>query len=179
MIITVTQFGAAKSQLIEAIKLFFEERDPVSIHTLVGASLNILHDHIKSIDTAWKTQLVLDYRTLCIKEKDRKIWANKVRDSRNFFKHAEKNIKQGRWDIDFDTDMNHFYIMESIICFGGLEGKNFVCPPEMALFIGWFVLKYPDVVNEALAVYSKGISHIDPTDFQFFKKVLRACLESF
>lgn len=45
----ITKIGAARSQLTEAINSFFEERDPVSIHTLIGAALQILNDPLATL----------------------------------------------------------------------------------------------------------------------------------
>lgn len=50
MKIKITKMHSAILQLKEAIKLFFEERDPVSIHTLSSAALQIINDHIKTLD---------------------------------------------------------------------------------------------------------------------------------
>ena len=53
MKITVSKIAAAKSQLLEAINLFFEERDPISIHTLTCVALQILHDHFDHVGQVW------------------------------------------------------------------------------------------------------------------------------
>jgi len=52
--------------------LFFEQRDPVSIHTLVGASLQILHDHIDDVGIVWDENLFLHKDTIYIKDEYRK-----------------------------------------------------------------------------------------------------------
>jgi hypothetical protein len=64
MKITVTKIGAARSQLIEAIHLFFEDRDPVSIHTLLGASLQILNDHFTDVGAVWDDNLMYHFNTI-------------------------------------------------------------------------------------------------------------------
>ncbi len=43
----VNKIEAARRQLVEAITLFFERRDPIAIHTLIGASHQILYDLAK------------------------------------------------------------------------------------------------------------------------------------
>ena len=40
----ITKLEAARRQLESAIFLYFEEKDPVSIHTLTAAAYNILRD---------------------------------------------------------------------------------------------------------------------------------------
>ena len=83
MKITVTKIGAARSQLIEAIHLFFEDRDPVSIHTLVGASLQILNDHITDVGEVWDNNLMFHFDTIyCVdgieNKKNGKIMSRKL-----------------------------------------------------------------------------------------------------
>ena len=87
MKICVSKIQAARRQLLEAINLFFEERDPVAVHTLVGASLNILHDHF-DIDAAWDSNLMLHPESIYIKDEYRKEWLTLIRDAKNFFNIA-------------------------------------------------------------------------------------------
>jgi hypothetical protein len=58
MKINVSKMAAAKSQLLEAINLFLEERDPISIHTLTCAALQILHDHFDDVGQVWDHKLI-------------------------------------------------------------------------------------------------------------------------
>ena len=96
MKINVSKIGAARSQLIEALRLFFEQRDPVLIHTLVGASLQILHDHIDDVGIVWDEILFLHKDTIYIKDEYPKEWRVKVNEARNFFKHADRDLKDGK-----------------------------------------------------------------------------------
>jgi len=89
MKIPITKIGAARAQLIEAINLFFEERDPISIHALVGNSLQILNDHF-DIKDVWDNNLTLHYNNMFVKEEHRKFLYNKINEARNFFKHLIK-----------------------------------------------------------------------------------------
>lgn len=152
MKINITKVGAARSQLIEAINLFFEERDPVSIHTLVGAALQILNDHVDR-DEVWKTDLILHYNSIYIKDEFRKEWFNSINEARNFFKHADKDLKDGRISIEFETKLNEFNIFESIRCLKIIEGNNYVNSIEFIYFTGWFILKYPKLFSEEIQNY--------------------------
>jgi hypothetical protein len=67
MKIVIPKIGAARRQLLEAINLFFEERDPVSVHTRVSASLGILHDYFDT-DAAWNSNLMLHPESIYIKD---------------------------------------------------------------------------------------------------------------
>lgn len=114
MKINITKIGAARSQLLEAINLFFEEHDPVSIHTLVGASLQILNDHISDRGRVWDNNLILHDEAIYIKEGYRKYWHDKLNEAKNFFKHADRDLKIGKSTIEFETDLNQIFIFEAI-----------------------------------------------------------------
>ncbi|MDD4599603.1 hypothetical protein SDC9_04120 [bioreactor metagenome] len=173
MKIPVTKVGAARSQLIEAINLFFEERDQISIHTLVGASLQILNDHINSTD-AKVNYLTLHYDNVFVKEEHRKFLYNKLNESKNFFKHADKDLKEGKLLIDFETGLNEFNIWEAIRCLSIVEGKNYVVSAEFKVFNAWFFLKYPELIKEEYRDLFKPLN-IDNASFSFsdWREILR------
>jgi hypothetical protein len=43
----ISKIDAAKSRLMPAIELYFEDRDPVSVHTLAMAAAEIIDRHAK------------------------------------------------------------------------------------------------------------------------------------
>ena len=144
MKITVSKIAAAKSQLLEAINLFFEERDPISIHTLTCAALQILHDHFDDVGQVWDHNLIFHYDSIYIKDEYRKDYAEHVHKVRNFFKHADRDLKAGKTSIEFNTEENAFYILEAARCLRIVEGSNYVFHPEFRAFICWYGLKYPN-----------------------------------
>lgn len=148
MKVNVTKIDAARSQLIEAIKLFFEDRDPVSIHTLVGASLQILNDHITDIGEVYDNNLIFHYKTIYIKDEFRKLWNSKMNESKNFFKHADKDLKGGKLSIEFETTLNEFNIIEAIRCLRIVERDDFIYSIELKIFTSWFLLKYPQLLKQ-------------------------------
>lgn len=164
----------ARRQLIEAINLFFEERDPVAVHTLVGASLNILHDHFNTA-AAWYSKLMFHRESIYIKKEYQKKWINRIRDARNFFKHADYDLKKGRGEIEFETDINIFQILEAIQCLRILEATKFEFSPEFKVFWRWFVLKYPHIITDNS--YTKNLGDIDLNDFEFFRNCIQLLRE--
>lgn len=149
MKINVTKLSAARSQLIEAINLFFEERDPVSIHTLASAALQILNDHV-SADEIWKTDLLLHYDSIYIKEDMRKLWNKRINEAKNFFKHADKDLKDGKISIEFETNLNELIILEAIRCLKIIEGNNFINSTEFIIFTSWYTIKHPDLFSQEI-----------------------------
>jgi hypothetical protein len=80
----VTKLDAAKSQLATAIRLYFEDCDPVSVHTLVMAANEIIERLCESKGTPAMRRSFL---AMIIPEM-RKEFGRHLNKARNFFKHA-------------------------------------------------------------------------------------------
>lgn len=174
MKIHVSKIEAARRQLLEAINLFFEERDPVAVHTLVWASLGILHDYFDK-DAAINSNLMLHVESIYIKDEYRKEWKRITRNTSNFFKHADYDLEKGRNQIEFETDVNNFDILEAIRCLRILEATTFEFSPEFKVFWGWFALKYPHLITDKN--YVKKLGNIDPKDFEVFRNSIQLLRE--
>lgn len=72
-------------QIIEAIRLFFNERDSVAIHTLIASAHQILFDvgKQKNIQSALKN-------TASLRKSEVQEFIRKINYPYNFFKHADK-----------------------------------------------------------------------------------------
>lgn len=82
---SVSKLDAAKRQLDTAIRLWFSDGDPVSIHTLVGAAYQIIHDINES-----KGRKDFIFDGAFIKEEHRKTVVEWLRKDFMFFKHADR-----------------------------------------------------------------------------------------
>ncbi len=173
MPITVKKLDAAKSQLRTAIKLFFSNDDLISTHTLVSAALTILHDHIPS-DEVWKHDILLHYDTIFIKDEGRKLWAEKTREAANFFKHADRDLKAGKTELEFNLEGTKFHIMEAIQCVRIIEG-NGATEKEITfqIFITWLLQNYPKYLTDK----GKKLLPIGFYDFPINKKTAREAIE--
>jgi hypothetical protein len=85
----ISKLEAAQRQMDCAIELYFAERDEVSIHTLAGAAYLVLSDLSK---VANKDSPVDQY----VNPGHRKDFEKAVRNSQNFFKHADRGAAGGR-----------------------------------------------------------------------------------
>jgi hypothetical protein len=144
----ISKIGAAKSQLLEAINLFFEERDPVSIHTLVGAALEILNDHFDDIGEVWDHNFVLHRSSIYIKDAYRKQWSDILNKAKNFFKHADRDLKRDINEIDFDPDINELFTLEAVARLQLIEKDIHIFEPEFRVFIAWLMIKRPNLLKE-------------------------------
>jgi hypothetical protein len=84
--ITVTKLDAAQRQLRTAIRLWFGDGDPVSIHTLLSAAHEIIHRLYRN-----KGLRNLIFDSDLIADEFRGDWARKFKEAPNFFKHASQD----------------------------------------------------------------------------------------
>jgi hypothetical protein len=132
--ITVTKLDAAKRQLRTAIRLWFEDEDPVSVHTLAFAAYEIAHVVSKKRNPA-RRDLIFD--TLKIKEEYRADWNKSIKKQASFFKHAKKD-----WDdsIEFAPITSVLFMMGAG---GGLRLAGESESDEESAFAFWIFLHRP------------------------------------
>jgi hypothetical protein len=128
--ITVDKLTCAKTQIDTAIRLYFEDADPISIHTLASAAHEILKDINK-----WKggKPLVTELAFLNKPEDAelRKNAINQMRSFQNFFKHADKDADLTK---QFRPRLNEYVLAECVEVY-----RHYDNPTEMmAIFWLWF-----------------------------------------
>ena len=84
--ILLSKFDVAERQFNQAVALFFDRADPVSIHTLAEASFQVLYDIRAQFDGV---SLVRDSEY--VRTEKKKEWNGYMVASRNFFKHADRD----------------------------------------------------------------------------------------
>ncbi|MEO1017872.1 MAG: hypothetical protein AAFY56_09275 [Pseudomonadota bacterium] len=169
--IRIAKIDAAKSQLIEAIRLLFEERDPVSVHTLAQASLQIIYDHFVPSDVHAK-KLMMHYNSVFVKDEFRKQAHAAWMEPKNFFKHADRDLKSGNSSLDFWVESNEYIIFEAVRCLEMIQADEFVNEPEFRVFMAWFVLKYPDFFEEETKRKMSSFSDLDCGDLTVFRMAI-------
>lgn len=134
--IKVTKLDAARRQLRTAIELWFQDGDPVAIHTLAYAAHEIIH---RLFRRKGLTGLLFDAPGL--KEENRKKFANILKADANFFKHAERESKPD--DVrEFSPDVNESFIT---ICLFGLERMDEEHDDAGLAFKFWFRIHKPEM----------------------------------
>jgi hypothetical protein len=129
---TITKLEAARRQLDQAIKLFFEERDALSIHTLASAAQCILRD-IARATGAQHLSILHDHPQ--IPPEHRKEWVRAINASRNFFKHAD-NDPNGT--LEFDEIENQNLLLDAVLLYGTVAQEHL---SAANVYIGWFTTK--------------------------------------
>src|SRR2546422_593555 len=88
----ISKLDAARRQMETAIRLYFHEADPASIHTLVAAAYTILQDLNKA---RGGTMMIKDLPELLkgsdLKPGDVEQLRTKLNEAQNFLKHANKD----------------------------------------------------------------------------------------
>lgn len=133
---TITKLEAARRHLDEAIKLFFEDRDPLTIHTLAAAAQGTLRDIAKATG-AKHLSILHDHPG--IPENRRKDLVKALNAPRNFFKHADKD-PQGI--LEFDESVNVDTLLDAVLLYWTVSGEYL---SSANVFMGWFTTKHPEM----------------------------------
>ena len=134
--IVITKIEAACRQLNTAITLWFQDGDPVSIHSLVCSSHQIVHDLNKM-----KGGRDLIYDSLLIKDEYRKE-ANRVfKGPYNFMKHADKDPDD---KLEFDPVNTDFFMMFTAL---GLELLGEPYDLTRSAFTVYYNLTHPEYLT--------------------------------
>jgi len=133
----ITKLSAAQSQLSTAIWLYFEDRDPVSIHTLATAAGEII-DHLCKSRGVQSTRHQLRE---AIKPEKRKEVFDKLDAARNFFKHASWK-KPDQTLEGFNDDRNLFAILFGVIGLLSMTEETL----ETMFFRSWITIVLPDLI---------------------------------
>ncbi|MCQ8180606.1 hypothetical protein NP603_05770 [Methylomonas sp. SURF-1] len=131
----IDKTDVAERQIIEAVRLFFENRDPVVIHTIICSAHQILVDVGQDcgVSSAIKNPEGLS------REQFRE-HIRAVNSPYNFFKHADKDPK-GKLNIAPIHRFSSDFILDAILMFQGIAGS---LPLEAKVFWAWFVDTYPE-----------------------------------
>jgi hypothetical protein len=135
--ILVTKLDAVRRQLNTAIRLWFEDADPVSIHTLASAAHDILHQLFKKRGL---TGLLFD-ADIVVPEYRRE-WIEAITKHYNFFKHGRKDADK---TIELRPGVNEFLLIFQIRALRQMgETLTFF---EQA-FMQWYFINRPEFLIE-------------------------------
>lgn len=134
--LTLTKFDVAERQLNQAIQLFFDQADPVSVHTLAEAAGQVLYDIREQFGGISKIRDADNVSPECRKE-----WLESLARSRNFFKHADRDPSDTH---EFKEEFNHISLFDAIAMYMTAKRR---WTPETIVFVLWFSLTYPKVIK--------------------------------
>ena len=134
----ISKLDIAEIQINTAIKMLFDDINPISIHTVISSGYQIVRDFSVRHDTQEYFEM-----TVFIKKKYIREFWKCVNKHNNFFKHANKDpddIYEG-----FNESINDFTIMWAILLYKGL---NRIITQEMKMFLLWFQATNPRLLKE-------------------------------
>lgn len=132
--IIIDKLDVVRRQIKEAVRLFFEERDRVVIHTIIASAHQILFDLGKQANTKSAVKNTEALRSPEIQKQLRTI-----NYPYNFFKHADKDPR-GKINIGPLDRLTSDFIMDAIVMLQQIAGD---IPTEAKVYWFWFVSKYP------------------------------------
>src|SRR5215472_10182699 len=135
---TVSKIEAARRQLETAIRLYFSDGDPISVHTLTAAAYNVLRGVTAQtgIDPMILRGKMLEYVRAPYK---RMMNAELNAAAEDFFKQADQS---DRTTLDFNAATTELMIMDACAQCTKLDGKE---PPLFITYRIWFTANHPDV----------------------------------
>jgi len=136
--IKISKLGVVRRQVETAIRIYFVNGDPVSVHTLAAASLQILVDLDKKgpeTGTLWdllKTRVKPEYVSKVIK-----LFA----EAENFFKHADRDPDK---ILAFPLAMPELFLWECVAKYPELTGET---PLLIHAYRTWFLIHHSDILK--------------------------------
>ena len=134
--VKVSKFDAAIRQLDTAIKLFFNESDVVSIHTLTCAAHEILRNLCKAKDIDSLKDEILKM----VKPEKKDEVRQRLNEAENFFKHSGKDPDVF---LEFKTELTEYLLWDDIKLYAQLSGEQ---TDNMKIFSTWFFVEHDDLL---------------------------------
>lgn len=134
--IVITKLDAARRQLRTALRLWFHDGDPVSIHALLAAAHEIIHRLYRNQGFV---NLIFDSDV--IKDEFRGSFAKLIKQAPNFFKHAS-NEDELETPFSFNAEVNDLLPVFLIQALCDMEEKLGL---EELAYAYWMKLFKPDV----------------------------------
>lgn len=135
----ISKLDSARRQLEIAIRLYFSDEDPISIHTLTAASYNVINDINKK--SGMTPMFIKEQLLQNIQEDKRSEVRMLINKAENFFKHADKDQNES---IEFNPEISELLIWDACAHYSRLTNEN---PPLFKLFNSWFIIQHTNIFN--------------------------------
>lgn len=152
----VSKLDGARRQLEVALRLFFLNGEPVSLHTLAAAADQVLHDLALHEGKAG----LIDGMLETIKPDKRAEFCEVVREPQNFFKHAVKDPSD---ILEFNPDTTAYLLEDAILLYRALTSERVAL---LELFLVWFNIAHAPIIADAelRREATRLASQFDPSD---------------
>ena len=133
---SVTKLDAATRQLRLSIRLYFQDAEPLGVHTVASAAHGILRDLLRRRDGSFSGHA----RDGMVQPGHVTFVRKKISDAKNFLKHADHDPENV---LSFNTDWTDFLLYDAIAMHISLSHK---LTRENIFFLLWVTAKYPTVL---------------------------------
>jgi len=129
--IKVSKLDAARRQLETAVRLYFSEADPISIHTLTAAAYQVLSDLNRAQGGA--PMLKEQIPTWVSPDATDRV-KRKLNEAANFFKHADRDHGDV---LEFSQEQTELLLYDAIRKYRDFTGETV---PTLVVYDVWFWL---------------------------------------
>lgn len=170
---TISKLDAAKRQLEAFIRMYFNNGDPVAMHTLVAAAFGIVRDlNSKRGGEPTFHDSLLDR----VKPEHRAMIRDKLVEAQNFFKHADRDHEAS---LKFNPDATEMLALDACRTYSELTGE---IPPLVQIFNGWIMISHPNIYNfpeeQRKKLESAGRTFLPTGKAAYFNDMLPAVMKS-
>ena len=139
--IKITKLDAARNQIDTALRLWFEDGDLVSIHTLTAAAHQICHAILKHGGEEYPSMI---FSLDLLSAEARAAYKKYILAPENFFKHAT-NDPYPNCQIELPLRTTELYLVDAVFLFHKLSSDM---TPSMKAFALFFNLHNPDMLKD-------------------------------
>lgn len=136
--LNLNKLDSARRQLRTAIQLFFDDKDPVSIHCLASSAYRILRDLAEgSGDCEFHNSMMA-----CINQGMKSQYWTAINSAANFFKHADRDPEE---TYAFNPAANDLLL---ILCCQYIQSREAELPAEGKAYTAWVLINYPNLISK-------------------------------
>ncbi len=146
--IKINKIEAARRQIDAAIRMLFQNEDPVAIHTIVMAAFRILRDLHEKNETI-KESIHKSIKAIIRPDMEKEFWSA-FQGFSNFLKHADRDPDEISGDID--EQVNDLMLW---LCCNYFRDLGYQYTPEMASLVTWYMVLHPNYWNDNMSINDK------------------------
>lgn len=166
----LTKLDAARRQLNSAIRMYFNDEDPIAVHAVVSGSMEILTDLGKKKGM----QLGILSGIHLVREERRAEIIELMRRPQNHIKHADRPGDEDKV-LEYRPAILDFHIQMTVDAYERYTGES---TPESRAFWLWFGVKHPKVLLESvfkqqILSYTDTFGSFEPGDKKLLLELVR------
>ena len=144
--VKVSKPEAARRQLDTAIRMLFQNEDPIAIHTLCMAAFRLLRDLAEKRGDSYIHKIT---KAIVKPGMENEFWSV-LQGPANFFKHADKDADAILDDVD--DEVNDIAMLLACHYYQDLFHQ---LTPEMKVLVIWVKVRHPNYIQEDLPALLK------------------------